>query len=307
MFWQTLAHQAHDFREVVTDGTTDLSALNIRTVVYALIALLVLTGFALISRRWLPKKLKLPLYVMMVTTMLGSMVVILGSTIYLNSTSDTKGPVHWHADLEIWACGNQLELRDPSGFSNRGGSPLLHEHDDQRLHVEGVVVDQQNDVTLGKLIREVGGIWTAAGITVPLNKSPEAWFEDKTDGDGLSAQNRSQVEPYIATHGTAGVLAKLTNGSECGKTPSEVQAFVYRFDEKNQVYSQDKLASPTSYLITKEELVPPGDCIIIEFGPVSDRTDKLCQQYGVRDKNLCESFGVPKNKLRSCDIQEVTQ
>ena len=76
-----------------------------------------------------------------------SMVVVLGSaTLYLAAytltvtlLSVTNGPVHWHADFEFWACGEKLDLKDPEGFFNRVGSPVFHEHNDDRIHVEGVV------------------------------------------------------------------------------------------------------------------------------------------------------------------------
>ena len=32
-------------------------------------------------------------------------------------------------------------------------------------------------------------------------------------------------------------------------------------------------------MIPQEETVPAGDCIIMEFGPERDRTDKLCDSY----------------------------
>ena len=62
--------------------------------------------------------------------------ILIGSTIYLNTNSDSGGPVHWHADIEFWACGNEIELRDPTGFSNKIGTGTLHEHDDHRIHLD---------------------------------------------------------------------------------------------------------------------------------------------------------------------------
>src|SRR3990172_4794098 len=63
-----------------------------------------------------------------------------GGTVYLNLASVTGGPVHWHADYQVWACGQQLDLVDPRGLANRVGSPVFHEHEDQSLHLHGVMV-----------------------------------------------------------------------------------------------------------------------------------------------------------------------
>src|SRR3989338_813091 len=78
---------------------------------------------------------------------LGIMAVVLSVTLYLiivtlhlNFTSWSKGPVHWHADFEIWACDNRIELFEPEGFSNKQGVDLMHAHDDNRIHVEGVIL-----------------------------------------------------------------------------------------------------------------------------------------------------------------------
>ncbi|HIJ99997.1 TPA: hypothetical protein H1016_00475, partial [archaeon] len=39
-----------------------------------------------------------------------------GATVYLNQKSWSGGPVHWHADFEIWVCGEQIDIIDPKGF-----------------------------------------------------------------------------------------------------------------------------------------------------------------------------------------------
>ena len=79
-----------------------------------------------------------------------------GSTIYLNIISETQGPVHWHADFEIWDCGQKIDLINPTGFSNRVGNPVFHEHGDDRIHVEGVVVEKK-DVDLHSFFEVIGG------------------------------------------------------------------------------------------------------------------------------------------------------
>ena len=77
-------------------------------------------------------------------------------TIGKNLVSDTKGPVHWHADYQIWVCGEQLDLIDPVFPSNKIGSPLFHEHNDDRIHIEGTVISYK-DITLKKYFEVIGG------------------------------------------------------------------------------------------------------------------------------------------------------
>jgi hypothetical protein len=175
---------------------------------------------------------------------------LIGSTIYLNATSSSKGPVHWHADIEIWQCGQEVQLKDPEGvLSNKIGTATLHEHNDKRIHLEGVVVHPE-DASLGKFFRVIDGSITADSVVVP-----------STNGQ-----------------------VTLKNGSTCpdGQV-GEVQVFAIQTDNE-QYYSQKKVSDPAQYLMSPYSVVPQGDCIIVEFGPVKERTDKLCRSYQVAEK-----------------------
>ncbi|MEX1051952.1 MAG: hypothetical protein WEC83_01025 [Patescibacteria group bacterium] len=174
--------------------------------------------------------------------------LLVGMTIYLNHTSVTKGPVHWHADFEIWACGVKQDLLDPTGLSNKIGSPTLHEHDDLRIHVEGVVVEYP-DVNLGAFFETIGGGLTGQSLTFPTNAGHESF----------------------------------TNGQSCpGSTETaELQVFAVTADLQNRTYSQHKLTDPAAYRFAQHSQVPPGDCLILEFAEPKNRTDKLCQSYQV--------------------------
>src|SRR4051794_6341558 len=55
------------------------------------------------------------------------------TTVYYNLVSASGGPVHWHADYELWNCGQEVNVKDPAGLlSNRIGTATLHEHNDNR-------------------------------------------------------------------------------------------------------------------------------------------------------------------------------
>ncbi|MCM2325682.1 MAG: hypothetical protein NDI94_04410, partial [Candidatus Woesearchaeota archaeon] len=101
-----------------------------------------------------------------ITILITSYLVI--ATINLNLVSETKGPVHWHADFEIYNCGEKLDLIDPKGLSNKIGTPVFHEHNDDRMHVEGVVVEEEH-VSLSEFIETIGGELTADSMKIETN------------------------------------------------------------------------------------------------------------------------------------------
>jgi len=280
-----------------------IGSVSINLVLYSAVGLIVLTVIAsFIKDR--QKKFKLPIFIAMATIMIGSISFLGAATIYLNASSDSGGPVHWHADFEIWACGNELELKNPYKFlSNKVGTSTLHEHNDRRVHLEGVVVDETNDASLGKFFHVIDGTVTGSALVVPLNDEGGI-YEDETDGDGPSDLNASQLERFMLNTND-GRFARFINGQTCGDAPSEVQVYVYKYDEETDTYAQQKLAEPQNYTIAREPNVPPGDCIIVEFGPVNDQTDKLCEQYGIRDVDRCEQFGVLPHERSICQARQL--
>ena len=175
---------------------------------------------------------------------------IVGSTVLLNIASSTQGPVHWHADYEIWDCGQRVELVDPTGLSNRIGSSSFHEHNDDRIHVEGPVMSPEN-ANLQEFFSVVDGELSQDAIRIPAQ----------------------------------GGMVERANGQDCDGQPAVLQAFLLRVlnpdDRNGWLYSQQKLDDFAQYVLAPQEQVPPGDCIIIEFGPEKGRTEHLCETYRV--------------------------
>lgn len=293
------------------DLEQQITSLGIRTTLIASALLIVLTIAAALLKDRVPK-LKLPLFLLMAFTMIGTTVVLFGSTIYLNMKAESGGPVHWHTDIEFWACGTELELRDPHGLlSNKIGTSTYHEHNDKRIHLEGVVVKKSEDASLEKFMRVTDGYISPNGIGIPLNDSSDEWFVsgESIDGDKQDPGKfplANKTNEWIID-GADGPVVNLVNGKSCPGTdePAEVQAFVYRFNEKDDTYIQEKLAEPGKYIMRDESLVPPGDCVIVEFDAPKNTTDKLCQQYGVRDAERCIEFGVKEYSSELCNIHEV--
>lgn len=281
-----------------------ISDLSLNVVFLASFFLIVLVIVAIFTTKKWPK-FKPVLFGLILTIVLGTTFTISGGTVYLNVNSATGGPVHWHADIEFWACDNELEIRDPHGFlSNKIGTPTLHEHNDKRIHLEGVPVTLPEDASLGKFMTVIGGEISDSSLVLPLNDGK--YFEnnpDEIDGDGQAAPAPEDVTNYIET-AVDGKYIKLINGRACGTKEAEVQVFAIKYNAQTKTYTQTKVQHPAKYEIAHNSEVPPGDCLIVEFAPKKDRTDKLCQQYGIRDKNRCAEFGVKPNELHICEIQE---
>ena len=76
--------------------------------------------------------------------------------------------MHWHADFEIFACGEKItNLPKPVFPANYVGTSTLHHHDDFRLHVEGLVIKKE-DVSLRSFFHVIGGSLSKDELRIPL-------------------------------------------------------------------------------------------------------------------------------------------
>lgn len=250
-----------DFIHFLITGSFDSSNLNhldeivrSNSINYTLIATSILVVLVIIAA--LVKKqsnsLKVVMFVLMIGVISLNTLYLSGATIYKNHRSITGGPVHWHADFEIYNCGKEVDLVDPVGWSNKIGTPVFHEHNDKRMHVEGVVL-HKDEVSLGRFFNVIGGNLTSQNLAVPLND---------------------------------GTVLNLNNGDYCDGEPGMVQVFANVTEERNGIlnYQQHKVTYPEDYILSGESGVPPGDCIIIEFDKPKTATDKLCQSYKVQEQ-----------------------
>lgn len=294
----------------LASGTSDIEAtinsLSIQTVLVASLVLVVLLGLS--SQVVKSQKFaifKVPLFIAIASTVVLPSLLLMGSTIYVNTISESKGPVHWHTDIEFWVCGQEIELRNPTGFlSNKIGTSTYHEHDDKRIHLEGVVIEKEYDASLAKFMDVTGGSITNTSLVIPTE---ESIFENDVDGDVVGGTEET-VRNYLSKE--TEVLSKISvqNGQVCdNEQPAEVQAFLFRFSKDDNTYGQTKLENPGSYVMRDESIVPPGDCLIVEFDTPKNRTDRLCKQYGVRDSTRCTEFGVKTYNPELCSITQTTE
>lgn len=137
-------------------------------------------------------------------TVLATLYLVI-STILLNLESDTGGPVHWHADYEIWYCGKLLGLEKHSDLEGKTGTNILHHHNDNRIHIEGTVI-KKSDVTISKYFENIGGLLQSGKLKVILE-----------DGSIFSVKNGD-----LCPSGKPGQLKVFVNGKEVKDYPDYV-------------------------------------------------------------------------------------
>ncbi|MBI2208235.1 hypothetical protein HYU50_01965 [Candidatus Woesearchaeota archaeon] len=248
LFSIAYAHEAEE--ETHEESTINAHSLVSSSFKYMIIASVISLLFIIISLyiREKSEKVKWILFLAIIIPVIASTAYLAYSTVYLNLVSETQGPVHWHADYEVWVCDEKAELVKPKGISNRIGSPLFHDHGDSRIHVEGVVADTRN-VDLHSFFQTVGG---------------------DLDADILEIPKENEV-------------VKVKNGDLCNGEEAKLQAFVYKVinadNAKSWIFEQEKIGNFPKYILSPYSNVPPGDCIIIEFGPESEKTGHICATY----------------------------
>ncbi len=79
-----------------------LNTYSLYLLVFGTISLAVLAAISLKAKKLTDESKKL-LFVAIVFVAMIPTLVMAGSTVYINTTSSSGGPVHWHADIEIYA------------------------------------------------------------------------------------------------------------------------------------------------------------------------------------------------------------
>ncbi len=147
-------------------------ALGIPDPINVLIIAIIISGISVFASLFFGKSFrahhKKIAFILIAVPIALSTIYLAGATVWLNISSESGGPIHWHADYEIWACGEKLELADPHGFDNKVGTATVHEHNDNRIHIEGVLAKLEN-AKLANYFRAVGGEFSETKISLPTN------------------------------------------------------------------------------------------------------------------------------------------
>lgn len=231
---------AHEEEIQENDYSTELISISF--------VLIVILSVYSIHQKKLSNNEKIILFLLIIIPAIISTFYISYSTISLNINSISKGPVHWHADFEIWSCGEKLELKDPESLFNRIGSPLFHEHNENRIHIEGVI-KKLDDIKLHNFFDVIGGFLDHESISIPTNEK----------------------------------ILNFKNNNLCNNQKAKLQVFLYKVknpeNTKKLIYEQKKLEDFKNYVLSPYQAVPPGDCIIIEFDHEKEKTSHICESY----------------------------
>ena len=155
------AHADEEASETFTNPLTYIAIAGIIT--------LIVISIVVAAKNRLHDRAKKILFLCFALSVAAATLYLAAYTVYENVASVTQGPVHWHADYEVWICDKRLELIDPRFPSNKIGSPLLHEHNDDRIHIEGVI-DELHHVNLGSYFAAIGGGLASDELAFPSTK-----------------------------------------------------------------------------------------------------------------------------------------
>ncbi|MBI2659409.1 hypothetical protein HYX05_04915 [Candidatus Woesearchaeota archaeon] len=161
---------------------------------YGSLAFGILIVIILLFHKTMKNEAKKIVYFLIISVVFLVTIYLVLTTLHLNLVSLTKGPVHWHADFEIWVCNRELFVAEPKSFlSNKQGVDLMHAHNDNRIHVEGVILDKKQ-ASLGAFFYAIGGSVSSDGIKVPTDEG----LVSVHDGDKC---NEQPAKLYVFVNG----------------------------------------------------------------------------------------------------------
>jgi len=177
-----LAH-AEDENTIITQNQGIDWESPVPYVIISGIWLVLLTVLSITAKNKIENYKKL-IFIAMVIPVILSSLYLAGNTIYENVVSETGGPVHWHADYEVWACGEKLDFLDPKGLKSKIGSSTFHEHNDDRIHFEGTP-EKISDINLGNYFKIIGGELEKGHLLYPTDQGVVEYENlDSCPGEG---------------------------------------------------------------------------------------------------------------------------
>ena len=186
-----LSHEGEE--EFMLDHSEIYPLSQLTVVGYGSVAFSILILIIVLFHKSMNDVIKKTIYILLVVLISSVTLYLIITTLHLNMISLSKGPVHWHADFEIWVCDKEIKLAEPKGLSNKQGVDLMHSHDDNRIHVEGVILDKKQ-ASLGAFFYAVGGSLSNDGLKVPTDNG----LVEVHDGDLC---NEQPAKLYVFVNG----------------------------------------------------------------------------------------------------------
>lgn len=205
-----------------------------------------------------------------------------GAFMHESKTSWSGGEIHYHADYEVFAEDEsgeleRLNLIDPSNFcendymctvNDRTGSTKYHEHNDNRIHLEGIFKERE-DATLAAYFETFDGKLTNRELVYPTNDG----VVEKTEGDGKTLK-------ILVNRGVGGgrhwcVIGSAQDESDICKDP----------------YTSELATSPENYIVSPHKRGPSLDDIFIVY----DSKTVEAALKDVRQDNNYRDMGLQKS------------
>ncbi|MFB6203141.1 MAG: hypothetical protein ABEK01_01470 [Candidatus Nanohaloarchaea archaeon] len=209
-----------------------------------------------------------------------------GAFVHQSRTSWSGGEVHYHADFEVLVQrGGELqriELVDPSNFcegdylcavNDRTGVKAYHEHNDNRIHLEGVF-DKRAHATLQAFFETFNGNLTNSKLVMPTNT-----------GTLKVTENSSMELKVLVQRGVGGSRSWCAVGNEVSRENT------CRTRSRN-LGPDDMIAdSPADYVISAYKRGATLDDIFIVYD--SKSTKEALQD--LREDDKYRGFGLKKS------------
>lgn len=183
-----------------------------------------------------------------------------GAFMHESQTSWSGGEVHYHADFELLVDDNgelqELNLVDPGEFcektshessfmcklNDRTGSKEYHEHNDDRIHLEGTFKNKR-DASLAAFFEQFGGVLENGKLVVPTNDGVVR--KESTDGNTLK---------ILVHRGTGATRHWCLIGDQ-----------LPREDVCKDSYSGEPANSPAEYVVSPHSRGPALDDIFVVY------------------------------------------
>ncbi len=207
-----------------------------------------------------------------------------GAFMHESQTSWSNGEIHWHADYEVFIEENgeirELDLIDPSEFcetatdqtrvmcklNDRTGLKEYHEHNDDRIHLEGTFKTMEA-ASLRSFFQTFNGDLTNDRIVYPTN-------------DGVvERQNNGGTVKILVRKGVAGNRYWCAIGEE---VPEE--------DRCENPHTGQPANSPSEYVISPYSRGPTLDDIFVVYD--SNTVEQALQD--VREDGEYRGYGLTK-------------